>query len=363
MRRLFSNVARCLVLQIFSVGGLSTWTYGTGPVGPHNWGGQCKNGKSQSPINLMSNTSNPMERWAFSYSYRYKVPCTIENGGNSIKFSFETSKPTTISGGDLNGEFLLSHGTFHWGSTDTEGSEHMVEGKSFPLEIQLVHYNSKYGSYKKSVGKKDGLAVFAVLHKLSEKDNSKLSPLINSLEQITNPGATFTLEKEIEPRSILPMIASPLYRYTGSLTTPPCNELVTWTVFYHTNSVSSSQLQKLRSLRKTDGNLMDETFRPTASLNSRTVNCGAAYLAEKVTNTTTTTTVRTATKIMKTRKDYLQMSLKSDEPRWYNKPAPLWTVLVGGILVLVAGTVFAFFMVKKTIPSHERVPTDDIELE
>eukprot|EP00092_Neocalanus_flemingeri_P003574 GFUD01003833.1.p1 GENE.GFUD01003833.1~~GFUD01003833.1.p1 ORF type:complete len:367 (-),score=77.33 GFUD01003833.1:162-1262(-) len=363
MRRSILHLLRCVLLKVVSVEGLSTWTYGEGPVGPDKWGGQCKDGRSQSPVNLEPNTSKPIERWSFSFSYRYKVPCTIVNNGNTLKFSFNMSKPASISGGNLAGEFVLSHGMFHWGSTDTEGSEHLVRGRSFPLEIHLVHYNSKYQSYRDSVGKPDGLAVFAVLHELADTDNNKLSPIINSLTQITNPGSTFTLEKSISPRDILPIIASPLYRYTGSLTSPPCTELVTWTVFYHTNTVSGAQLSTLRSLLKTDGTQMDKTFRQTARLNSRSVNIGAAYLAEKVTPRTATE----ATEIIRTQKDYLQLSLRSAEPSWYEQPAPMWTVLVGGVLVLVAGTgLLTFFVVKKlkeTPASHERVPTDDIELE
>ena len=39
---------------------------------------------------------------------------------------------------------------FHWGSESNEGSEHTVEGKAYPLELHLVHFNSEYGS---SIGK------------------------------------------------------------------------------------------------------------------------------------------------------------------------------------------------------------------
>ena len=40
-----------------------------------------------------------------------------------------------IHGGGLHGKYSLKHFHFHWGSTDDEGSEHMVDGKAFPLEV------------------------------------------------------------------------------------------------------------------------------------------------------------------------------------------------------------------------------------
>ena len=40
-----------------------------------------------------------------------------------------------IRGGGLEGRYSLKHFHFHWGSQDDEGSEHMVDGKAYPLEV------------------------------------------------------------------------------------------------------------------------------------------------------------------------------------------------------------------------------------
>ena len=61
-------------------------------------------------------------------------------------------------------QFLQSH--WHWGSSDAQGSEHKVEGKSFPMELHLVHWNKKYSSVEEAVNKEDGLAVIAFLYQV-----------------------------------------------------------------------------------------------------------------------------------------------------------------------------------------------------
>ena len=42
---------------------------------------------------------------------------------------------------------------------------------------------------------------------------------------------------------LLPANKSKFYRYNGSLTTPTCNEAVTWTVFNHTVEISQGQVR------------------------------------------------------------------------------------------------------------------------
>jgi len=41
----------------------------------------------------------------------------------------------TVTGGELPGTYKLVQIHFHWGSDDSKGSEHTVDGKAYPLEV------------------------------------------------------------------------------------------------------------------------------------------------------------------------------------------------------------------------------------
>ena len=49
----------------------------------------------------------------------------------------------------------------------------------------------------------------------------------------------------IELSDLLPFDRSSFYRYSGSLTTPPCSEAVVWTVLMHPLPISSEQVHDL----------------------------------------------------------------------------------------------------------------------
>ena len=110
-------------------------------------------------------------------------------------------------------------------------SEHTVDGSDYPAEIHLVHQAG------------DSLAVVGVFVDEGEA-NDGLDTWLQSIE-----GAESSIEYDVN--ALLPAPRS-YYTYGGSLTTPPCSEIVRWVVMDTPVTASSDQLDALRD--RHDGN-------------------------------------------------------------------------------------------------------------
>ena len=67
----------------------------------------------------------------------------------------------------------MSHIDFHWGSINTNGSEHTIEGMSYPLEMQLVFYDSTFNNVNevKMSSNADALVAISQMFKVSVATN------------------------------------------------------------------------------------------------------------------------------------------------------------------------------------------------
>ncbi len=48
-----------------------------------------------------------------------------------------------LNGSDFNETYNLLQFHFHWGYSNNQGSEHTLDNRRFPLELHMVHNNSK----------------------------------------------------------------------------------------------------------------------------------------------------------------------------------------------------------------------------
>ena len=197
------------------------WTY-TGSTGAASWGtldpayATCSKGVAQSPIDLGATKKSDLPDLDMSYK---AVAGTIVDNGHTIQIDVKSGAKMKLDGT----EYELAQFHFHG------PAEHTVGGRTFPLELHLVH--------KSSAGK---LAVIGVLV-TSGEENPAFASVLSNLPSAENVGKAIG---EIDPSKLLPSLRA-TYRYTGSLTTPPCTEGVAWNVMAQPISMSKAQLDTL----------------------------------------------------------------------------------------------------------------------
>jgi carbonic anhydrase len=206
------------------------WGY-AGKGGPTDWAtiapenAVCGSGSTQSPIDISFTQLAPGGRTIFKWNP--SAPLSVVNNGHTIQANVDKGSQIEIDGVPY--ELLQFH--FH------APSEHTVDGKQMAMETHFVHKSEK-----------GELAVIGVLHALGA-ENAALASIWNGLPRNTN-------DKKAVPSfdllSVLPRERQ-MFRYAGSLTTPPCSEGVRWHVIQSPTSVSSAQVSAVMELFK-DGN-------------------------------------------------------------------------------------------------------------
>merc|ERR1711862_931885 len=248
-------------------------------------GGQCFdacNGMKQSPIDIpkfmLSSGSKPL---TFSKYDEVKVNVlkntnehytidgddrltdgTLKNNGHTAQLDVTVSGDDigVLSGGPLQSgstyKILQLH--FHWGANDARGSEHTVGGREYPIEMHIVHTRNGFAD---PLNTPTGLAVTGFFFEISPIDNVALFPLTSALSSIVN-----------SKDSISPVATTSAYTYySGSLTTPTCNEVVEWINILTPLKISSRQLALFRELMDGKNKKIVDNYRPPQPLNGRTV--------------------------------------------------------------------------------------------
>ncbi|EFX88180.1 alpha-carbonic anhydrase [Daphnia pulex] len=222
------------------------------------------NGRYQSPINIDPSKAIKKSSPNLVFgNYDHSWPMNITNDGHTVILDLSTNgKIPFIRGGGLPDEFNFAQLHFHWGGDSGRGSEHLIQSKRFSGELHFVHYNSKYGSFAKATKHKDGVAVLAIFMEIGPTDNNALSHIVGQFGEILKVGQTTRLQTPILLRDLLPVNVQNFYKYTGSLTTPSCQEVVSWTVFESPIVVSEHQLNQFRQLFDKKGRSLYDNYRP-----------------------------------------------------------------------------------------------------
>ncbi|KAM5129458.1 carbonic anhydrase 14-like [Mantella aurantiaca] len=233
---------------IFLVSGAS-WTY-TGDHGQEHWPDSFPDcgGTSQSPINIKTSGVTYNGSLPPIQPVGYRTPgdstFTLTNNGHTVKLSLP---PSMRLRGLLN-NYTAVQLHLHWGSeAHPGGSEHYVDDQVYPAELHIVHYNAdKFTDINDAKDKPSGLAVLGILITTGPRDNPGFANIINFLDRVSYADQSVTIPS-FNVEELLPTKLDQYFRYGGSLTTPPCFQSVTWTVFYNPVQISRSQMDKLRT--------------------------------------------------------------------------------------------------------------------
>src|SRR6185369_17279229 len=222
-RNLLKALAGLAVCPVCTTAGFAAegahWSY-EGSGGPAKWGDldaankACSLGSQQSPIDIGPTIKSQLPALKLSWG---KTADTIVNNGHTIQLNF--AEGSTLKLGDTTYKLLQVH--FH------RPSEHLIGGKSFPMEAHFVH--------RADAG---GLAVVGVM--FSEgKPNGTFGKIIATMP--AKEGPAVKADAAINPNGLLPAKLG-YYRYPGSLTTPPCSEVVEWLVLTDPIQVAASDV-------------------------------------------------------------------------------------------------------------------------
>jgi len=232
-------------------------------------------GSRQSPIDIKDGDvkyDDALANFTFTNYDATDVPLTMTNNGHSVKVSLAGSTEVKVSGGSLGDTYRAVQFHFHWGSSSAQGSEHLFNNHAYPMELHIVHYNTKYADIGAAVGNADGLAVLGYMFEVTDQENSNYADLVSKLSSIKAVNDEVTLNS-VAMETLLPSDyqTSNWYRYLGSLTTPQCNEVVTWTVMTQVIPISETQMAEFRKVLDTKGNKVVDNYRPVQPLTGRVV--------------------------------------------------------------------------------------------
>jgi len=244
-----------------------------------DWPALCADGKAQSPIDFDFErmTKATYEDFDFIGYDRAGKNDTLVNDAHCV-MGHSDNNPL-VQGGGLPGVYQFAQYHMHWGSDNKQGSEHTISGKSYPMELHLVHYKLQYGdglgsALKNAKRANDNLAVLGVMFELQDEDNKVLEPMMTAMDKIASTPMNEKVSMTPIPMAdILPKDTKNFFRYQGSLTTPGCFEVVVWTVFKEPIGISAKQMARFRQNVKIKDNTENlvNNYRKTQPWNGRKV--------------------------------------------------------------------------------------------
>ncbi|KAM4531960.1 carbonic anhydrase 15 [Fundulus diaphanus] len=247
------GAAALLLLVLVLSAASQDYCYDEPDCDPYAWGDSFPSchpllERHHSPINLdrhmvRNGSLGPLRLEGFDVSQ--PGHWTLENDGHSVLL--QVGSGMTVSGGGLPGVYHTIQLHFHWGAPAANGSEHTVDGRRYPMEMHVVNMKSIHPNVSAALDDPTGLAVLGFFIDVVYADNVHFGHISQKLSSVAYRGQMAKV-KPFPLLSLLPKLnMSQYYRYSGSLTTPPCSQAVVWTLYEVPIYISWSQLAQFTS--------------------------------------------------------------------------------------------------------------------
>ncbi|KAJ5233499.1 uncharacterized protein N7469_005265 [Penicillium citrinum] len=216
-----------------SPGHSSSFGY-TGLEGPLNWygldrkhNGLCAKGRYQSPININSEIHSG--RGGISIQIP-SASADFENLGTTVEVALSNGLLFTPTG-----RYNLAQFHFH------TPSEHRIHEEEYPLEVHFV--------FKNPAGR---VAVVGFVFEITEnrRGNALFENIFSQVHKIASPGTSVRLNRLMFGDLAAHLESNPVYQYSGSLTTPPCTEGVSWFVSSKPLALSTKMFNAIKHVLK-----------------------------------------------------------------------------------------------------------------
>jgi len=224
-----------ILLSILSETSADSWSY---PYNPTEWGSvsaTCMEGLFQSPVDLITHPGIAQKELNLVSEMPTNV---VASSSDSLTWSVDSESLPILFLEERS--YALSKVQCHI------GSEHTVEGSRYPGSCHFFfELGNKY------------VAIAILMDDKSLNKNAAFDDLLNDVQ--------LDLDTMISGLNI-----SYYWDYTGSITTPDCEENVRWLVLRDAIEVTTAQIGEMKTISG-----LDSSFRDTMPLNGRAVKDGS----------------------------------------------------------------------------------------
>ncbi|GMS88188.1 hypothetical protein PENTCL1PPCAC_10363, partial [Pristionchus entomophagus] len=264
--------------------------------GPNHWGAlgwpMCRDGRLQSPIDIRPDKLLYDPGLRPIHVDRVNVASELVNTGQMPRVRIGNSQkrpPANLSGGPLNNyRFRIQRIDIRYGREGSagNGSEHAIDGKKFPMELQLLAYNADlYENFSMASHSPNGIAGITVLVEIGPETNEELLKLTIATASIQSKGKRVELA-DLKPWALLPYTRD-FVTYEGSMTSPGCHETVTWIIVNQPIHIRTDDLVEWTKLRADHGTEAVPTYqgpnaRPLQPWNGRLLRTNIQHLTNTV---------------------------------------------------------------------------------